>query len=353
MRMRWLILFSVLCGLSCPLWSAVIIDVFGVDPIESQRIVKTYGQQVTTLVNALNKQMVNLKPGQEFPEKIQDVALQPDELVKKIKQTEGYLFVHLEEVFYPDKANHYVTIDIVTKNQPERLHWVHEEDYGPPVKKNPPDLLDTMTEYSELSEYIMQTEPLAAKDIPCPFYHCFMGFEHPQLKPYLSGFKRSATQDKALILDALNTETDPQRRASAVFLVGHFSDPQDIVNALLPHINDIDSRVRNNSLRVIATTLSKAKHITLDATPFLELLNSPYLTDRNKSLFVLHTLSQSEQSRPLFIRFGARLLALLALKQPNQHDPAYYILQQLSGKHWGEHNLLAWQNWLTSQQTLL
>jgi hypothetical protein len=148
----------------------------------------------------------------------------------------------------------------------------------------------------------------------------------------------------------LNEEHNPTRRASAVLLVGHFTDPKEIINTLLPYINDEDSTVRNNSMRVIATTLVKAKRLTLDVRPFLELLNSPYLTDRNKALFILYNLSISARVRAACIKSAVRLVALLALKQPNQHDTAYLLLKQISGQDFGEHNVPAWRQWARLQQ---
>lgn len=279
-----------------------------------------------------------------------DLLAKRAQLIKQIKRTGGYLYVDITEINYPDKTDHYMTLDVISKNQPERLHWVRDEHYVEALQGDPPDLLDKMLEYTHLSEHIMQTEPAATRNITCPVYHCFMGFEHPQLKPYLAVFNEGVTHNKAFILHALNEEKDPLRKASAVLLVGHFSDPQEIINVLLPHINDADSGVRNNSMRVIAMTLLKEKNLSVNAKPFLQQLNSPYLSDRNKALFVLYDLAHTEEVKKDIILYGVRLLALLELKQPNQHDTAYLILKQISGQDFGERNISAWQDWLSIQQ---
>ncbi len=347
------ILLGIIWGLSAPVLAAVFLDVYGLEHPQDQIVLKKYGKQVEEIMLALHEQEPHVKEGQPLSPKIQRLVDQRVQLIKQMQQAEGYLFLDIHEINYPGVTDHYITIDVVTKNEPERMHWVYDEHDSEAVQSAPPDLIDKMTEYSQLSEHIMLTEPTAAKDIVCPVYHCFMGFNHPQLKPYLSVFNNGVTRDKALILRALKEEQDPNRRASAVFLVGHFTDPQEIIEVLLPHVNDTHSLVRNNVSRVIGMTLLKAKSVDLKAKPFLELLKSPYITDRNKALFVLYNLSRSSKARNDYIQFSSRLLALFELKQPNQHDMAYMILKQLSGQDFGEHNVVAWQQWLASQQVSL
>ncbi|MFA5960575.1 MAG: hypothetical protein WC785_08655 [Tatlockia sp.] len=53
-----------------------------------------------------------------------------------------------------------------------------------------------------------------------------------------------------------------------------------------------------------------------------------------------------KKSRMLIIHKGKKnLLALLQLKQPNNHDWAYLLLKKISGKNYGAYNLSAWEKW--------
>jgi len=98
--------------------------------------------------------------------------------------------------------------------------------------------------------------------------------------------------------------------------------------------------------------LIAAKITDVDATPFLDLLASPSVTDRNKALYVLFAVSQSPEGKKQLIQQGGdRLLAILQLKQLNNHGIAYLILKQLSGRDLGEHNISAWRAWLNEAQT--
>ena len=82
----------------------------------------------------------------------------------------------------------------------------------------------------------------------------------------------------------MNHDPIPDRRAAAVFLIGHFKDPKEIMSTLTPHVMDADSGVRNNVMRVIGMTMEKAHLTQIDLHPFLVLLQSPVESDRNKAL---------------------------------------------------------------------
>ncbi|WP_332248013.1 HEAT repeat domain-containing protein [Legionella tunisiensis] len=70
------------------------------------------------------------------------------------------------------------------------------------------------------------------------------------------------------MIDTLNNDPDPSRRAAAAFLMGHFKDPNEIISLLMVHVNDRDSGVRNNVMRVIAATMFKANIAPIDVVPF-------------------------------------------------------------------------------------
>ena len=154
-----------------------------------------------------------------------------------------------------------------------------------------------------------------------------------------------------LIIDTLNHDPDPERRAAAAFLIGHFTNPHEIVSLLSPHVSDPSSFVRNNVLRVLGATIQKAKITQINVPPLLDLLDSPFDTDRNKALWVLYTAADEPKSKPVIIQQGGKkLVSLLRLKQPNNHQLAYEVLLKVSGKNFGENDLVSWENWLRSAQ---
>ena len=112
--------------------------------------------------------------------------------------------------------------------------------------------------------------------------------------------------------------------------------------------------MKNNAIRVIGETMNRANISNINMVPFLNLLNSPYNTDRNKALYVLLAAAESPSSKKLIIQQGSRnLLAMLKLKQPNNHDISYQLLKKISGKDFGEYNSIAWEKWIMEEQNVV
>ena len=229
------------------------------------------------------------------------------------------------------------------------LNDAKKNEYTAKKRAHKQDIVEEMITYNNEGFALLLAHKVSSFSSDCPVYHCGVGFKHPKLKPYLAKFNTGAVQERGFIIDTLNHDPDPERRAAAVFLIGHFLDPHEIISLLSSHISDKDEDVRNNVMRVIATTMVKAKINTIDVMPFLDALDSPYATDRNKALYVLFVASNDKKSQGVILqKGGAKLLSLARLKQPNNHYWAYGILKKISGQDFGPTNIVAWSAWVSS-----
>jgi len=342
------ILMVIFCGVISMTASAKnIVDIHGANEKSSKKILKTYSKKISETMDNLIACSTHLS-NEHNEHLLQKYAQKQFDLSEKIKKEYDFDFVDFQVVMYPKKDS-YTTIEVIEKNQSERLRFVKPHESAKAIQQKQSvknDLIDKRIKFDNLEMQLYQENKLDLKDIVCPVYHCFVGFKHPQLKPYLSVFKKGVVEEKKLIIETLNKDKNPQRRAAAAFLVGHFNDPHEILSVLTPHINDVDDLVRNNVMRVIGSTLSKTKIDHIDLQPFLDMLDSPYTTDRNKALYIILEASSMPSTRDLIIQNKNKLIDLLALKQPNNHDIAYKILQKISAKDFGEHNISAWKNGL-------
>ncbi|WED42953.1 HEAT repeat domain-containing protein [Legionella cardiaca] len=333
----------VIVSLTLPikLMAGNIIDLYGDESNKSQKIVSKYSKRISDLENRLEKQFK-----ENSTKEWDKISLLKNHLTNDIKKEGDYLYVDLNTIFYSNNKNKYTTIDVVTKSQPERMRFAASARMkGNFAAKN--DLINDMIVFQNTATNLWMNGQLKTTEIPCPVYHCIRQFEHPQLKPYLKIFNEGAIKQKKLILDTMNSDPNPERRAAAAFLMGHFTNPREIIQRLLPHVQDKDTGVRNNVIRVIAETMENAKITQINLRPFLELLDSPQITDRNKALFVLLNTTNSKSAKQQIINQGGKnLLAILKLKQLNNHDIAYQILKRVSGKNYSEDNLIAWKKWV-------
>lgn len=323
-----------------------IVDLYGDESATAAQILKKHAQQVSKFEELFYKEAISDPTAKKS--NFDQIFYKRKQLIETIKKEGGYLYVDFGSVQYTDKKNTYTTIEVVKKNQSDRLLFsnsvIKQKKY--PIQH---DLIQQMIDYDEIEFKLFasrQFEQDPKKNV-CPVYHCFLGFDHPKLKPYLSIFNRGVIKEKQLILDTLDHDPSPERRAAAAFLLGHFKDPKEIVALLSSHINDPDAGVRNNVLRVIGMTIKKAKITDIQAKPYVDLLKSTQATDRNKALMVLYTAAQSRDSKSIIIQEGgANLVSLLRLKQPINHDAAYQVLKKVSGKNFDEYDYSAWENWV-------
>jgi hypothetical protein len=331
------------------------VDVFGLSNKDAQQIMKTYGKNLSEIESAFRKKSIHFYSN-HGPREFHDGIIEKKQaLIKRIKKENDFLFVDLQTIFYPDDNAFYTTIEIIDNAHPERLRFVNTTTIGESTiikSSHPPDLIDSMIEYTHTGIELMVNHKIDYATFRCPAYHCTAGFQHPMLQPYLKIFDLGAIKQRGFILKTLAHDPDPQRRAAAAFLVAHFHDPHDIITVLTPHVVDHSEDVRNNVMRVIGETMTRGEVSHINVMPFLNALDSPYISDRNKALLVLVKASDDKTSREIILQKGGeKLIALLQLKQPNNHDLAYLILKKTSKEDFGSTNWVAWKDWISSQKS--
>jgi hypothetical protein len=344
--------FVLLCAYSLTLNAANIVDVYGVDLRESENIIKNYGTLVGDIESQFIKEMITISNGgkDHYIEKV--VLPKKTQLINEIKKHYNFAFVQFDTIFYPNDKDTHTTIEVITQNDKNRLRFIPQKNKVQSTPKLKHDLVDNMMKFHDKSMNLLVNNQLNSIVTKCPVYHCLPGFNHPELKDSFTSLTHQARKEKALLINTIDNDLLPERRVAAVYLVGYLDDPHEIISLLTKHVMDSDDGVRNSAMRVIAETMRKAKIDEINVKPFLELLDSPYDTDRNKALYVLLSASNLPLSKQLIIRDGNKqLMALLQLKQPNNHDIAYALLKNISGKDFGSQNIDAWKKWITKEVT--
>ena len=313
------------------------VDVFGTIQITGELVQQRFGTELETLV-----QGIAAHNDQAFMDSYAKV-------LGGIQAMGDFAYVTLSPVRYYDRRNFfYVTVDVVEqRDKARRLNFL-----APPVKRFPdPDgLLEKWREYEEAGRSLAEKGQLGTEKAHCPAFHCVWGFQHPKLKTYETVFQYMVPKDKEKLKAILREDERATYRADAAFLLAHISDPNELVQALLPMIRDSDAMVRNNAMRVLSQLAEERKEVAIPIRPFLDALDFPDTTDRNKSLATLDALAGRPENQGILLReAGPKLVRILRLLQPNNHDYAYGILKKISGKDFGERNYDMWLQWLDSQ----
>ncbi|MBA2650122.1 MAG: hypothetical protein H0U75_11145 [Legionella sp.] len=289
----------------------------------------------------------NKKNSSQTADLQQQISEKGNELKRLVAKVNGYLYIDFQIISYPDEANKlYLTIEIIDKKHPDRLRFLNETSKTTTAlerKVHKDDVIESMIRYQAIALDLILQQKFSYPN-SCPVYHCILGFDHPKLISYLPIFNQGVINNKALIIETLKHDGNTDRREAAAFLVGHFSDPNEILTTLLPFVDDKVEGVRNNAMRVIGSTIAKSKISNFDIHPFLNVLDSPYATDRNKALYIIFVASKSKPlGQVINQKERDTLVSLLRLKQPNNHDWAYLILKNITGKDFGPQNVTAWR----------
>lgn len=313
------------------------IDLFGTTRISIGQIKQRFGNDIERLVQA-----IAVHDDRAFIDLYSKVTL-------GIQAMGDFAYAELSPVMYSDRENYcYVTIDVVEKRDQER-----RLTFLPPPRKqfsDPDGLLAGWRQYEETARALVASGEVKTDRVRCPALHCIWGFDHPDLKKYEEVFQDMVPRNKEILMAILREDEKETHRAHAVFLLAHISDADELVQAILPSIKDSSSRVRNNVMRVLSQIAGQRRDVTIPVDSLLDALDFPSTSERSKALATLDELATREKNKgPLIRKGGPRLIQILKLLQPNNHDYAYGILKKISGNDFGERNYKAWGKWFDSE----
>lgn len=344
-------------GLKC------IVDVHGLERKPAQALLQTYAPQIQALEWQMTATFLRMSQGDMDNRLYRCLVAKRKQLIAEIARRGQFEFVDLQTVFYSQDNPIYTTLEIIDSAHAARKRFLTQSAthgffsrvvswwwrIGHTYSLRP-DVIQQMIHYQALVTHLWMTHQLDDDPNDCPAYHCIASFHYPSLQPYFSLFQQAVVKDKEWIRTTLYHDPDPERRAAAALLIGHFNDPKEIISLLSSSVADPDPAVRNNVLRVIAATLYRAHLSDIDSLPFIALLDSPYVTDRNKALNILIVLAANPREKIKIIQYGGKqIVALLSLTQPDNHDLAYTLLKKLSHQHFGEHDERRWREWVNRQ----
>ena len=310
------------------------IDVFGTDRIGAEEVRRLHGAELEWIARGML--------GEEVP----DLGDRYRRVLDGLRSSGDYswLDVAVVQTFGDDGPAVHITVDVV-----ERADSARRMDFAPPPTDSVAGgeaLIEAWDAYVAAGMALLRAGRLEPPRGDCPVLHCLFGFEHPDLRPFaprLVGLDGARLDTLARVLRG---DARAERRAAAAYLLAHGDDAGRVVDALVPAVRDPDESVRNNALRVLIALAGREPPMPLPLDPFLTALEYPATTDRNKAAFVLLGLARRPEHRERILReAGPTLLRMLELEQPNNHDPAYLILRELSGRALDERDHEGWRRW--------
>ena len=316
------------------------IDVYGTSDENSKKILNAYGQSLLSLEK--KKLLLNIQHRDNT-----SLKKTYQQLIDNIKHQFKLSSVNVDTVFYPHNQQLYTTINIC---DPKVTHGLSkgapEKPYRLPQK---PDVVDNMYAFTKKALDFLIAHPQYANRMDCKDYHCITP-EHTYFAKDLAYFRAEVPRRQSFIQYTIVNDPNLARRRSAIFLLGFLRKPDAIAANLQLALQDKNSFIRHDALRVFGELYIKYPHVQV---PVHKVIDSTYSCDeaeRNKALILLNAMAEDKQYQPVLIKeAGAQLVRLLKLKQPNNHDEAYQILRKISNKDYPEYADSDWQNWLQRQ----
>jgi hypothetical protein len=313
------------------------LDTFGSKRISAEEVSRQYGPMIHDWVLAGKNQ----KP------EYQDLK---NEIEAAIKNQYGFAYVSLSLItYFAPYSGDYLTVDVVEpEDVGQRMAFLPD----PKGKFEDPDgLIALWDQYLQLA-FELQRSGQFEYPKSCPAWHCTHGFENPKLAPFLKKFNRLVPPNEKILARILKEDSRPEFRGNAAFLLAHIKGGESVVKYVLASVTDSSELVRNNAVRVLSDIAMKHPDIEIPVEPILQVLNFPAATDRNKAGYTLASLSLKEKNKkPILSKAGTILLAMLKLEQPNNHDPAYTILKNISGETFGARDYDSWESWINARLT--
>lgn len=311
--------------------AGITVDVFDTEPSTVERVVARHGDALRALAHDHSDARI-------------------DAAIDEIRRDGGYAYVHPAMVTYyePRGETAYLTIDIVDLQDARR-----RMPFAPPPTGSYPDpggLIATWKAYADEFHELVRQGARFKPPIECPWFHCLGDPRHPALRALADRVAAGVPGHVDELATILRDDRDATHRAAAAFVLAYATDGRTVVDDLVPALHDADATVRNNAMRVLAEIALHHPEVDVPVAPVLEALAYPATTDRNKASAILDRLLDHPGAAALYPRVireaGRTLIAMLRLRQPNNHDFAYRILKKISGQVHGERDLARWEAWL-------
>jgi hypothetical protein len=326
------------CGATRPSQRApelVAIDIFGTEQITIEQLHATHGKELRDLGEALMRE---------------DPGLQGDAILHELEKMGDFALIAPALVGYYEPAGmkYYLTVDFV-----DRVDAARRMPFAPKPTGTYPDpdgLLGDWKTYESKVLELTQSRRMSAFRVECPAFHCLGDHTNVAVKDLATKFVARVPARFEELCAILRDDHEYNHRAAAAYLLAYSKDGPALVKVMLSAFRDSNQLVRNNAMRVISDIAFYHPELVIPLDPVLEALDYPMTTDRNKAAAILDGLlmqpGAAEQRRSVAIRAGSTLLAMLRLRQPNNHNFAHRILKKISGQGFGDRDYASWEKWL-------
>jgi hypothetical protein len=261
----------------------------------------------------------------------------------------AYVDIYYGEYLTSAERTAYVTFDVVDKADVKERLAFRPKPRGPSAS-DPAGLLAAWKAYNDLGHALSSRGLIDSENLSCAGFYCPWGASSPELAAFDKKLAESVEGNEKKLLAIVQNDSDEQKRADALCILSYLKDGSRVAGLMLDSLADPSPVVRACALEVLSDIALFHKKVFLDVSRILPALDFPTVSDRSKALSVLVALVGNPSYRPYVTsRAALRLMELLRLDQPSNHDLAFTLLSMLSDQSYDQHDYVSWQRWADAQ----
>lgn len=265
-------------------------------------------------------------------------------LEKEVAAMPGVAFVELTVSEYFTSVDHamYATFDVVDAADSGRLA------FAPLAKKpaaDPDGLVAAWKQYYDTGSALARRGEMPLDRPDCPGFYCLWGGATPALDALQKRFVVGAGTKERELRAVLAGDPDGEHRAGALFVLSYGPRGEKVVESCLNALRDPSAAVRGAGLQILADIVVHRKDLRFDADRVTALLDDPSGAVRGKALGLLVPMVDDKAARAKILAAAPRLVDLLKLQQPENHDLAFTVLGLVSKKNFDRRDYVSWESW--------
>lgn len=262
----------------------------------------------------------------------------------EVAKTPGVKSVTLTMSEYYTSVDHaiYATFEVVDAGDAGRLAFLPRPTR---TLADPDGLLAAWKSYHETGTALSRQGRMSLERPACPGFYCSWGASTPELDALQKKIAAGADPREKDLRAVLAGDASDERRAAAVLVLSYGSRPEKVIEAAQLALKDSSHLVRGAGLQILADIANHRKDLRIDLDKILPLLDDPVSAVRGKAMGLLVPMTDDKAAFKRMMFSAPRLVALLKLRQPDNHDLAFTLLGMLSRQSYDGRDYAKWEAW--------
>lgn len=262
----------------------------------------------------------------------------------EVRATPGIAHAELSINEYYTSTDHgvYAIFDLVDEADRGRLA------FAPAPKRTLPDpdgLLAAWKRFYDAGSALAKRGEMPVDRPECPGFYCQWAAVTPELKELQEKLSAGAKAKERELAASLVHDASGERRAAALFALSYGPRGEKVVDYCLASLKDSSPAVRGAALQVLADIVNHHPDFHVPIEKVLPLLDDPSGAVRGKAMGLLVPMVGDEGRRKATLAYAPRLVDLLKLSQPDNHDLAFTLLGLVSKKPFPQKDYASWESW--------